>query len=116
MKISGFVKLKESFAKKTIRQKIRICIGLSLLVTFIFFVIKGNFFDTRTSPQPSELSQVADTTDSGEESSPPQEESNAQSSGNVSFHINWLDIGILAALLTAYGAHKYREKKREKRL
>lgn len=114
MKANAFVKLKESFESKTIPQRIRICIGLTLVITFIFFVIKGNFFDTRTTTAPpQETSQSADSVDG---SSPPQEESNAQSDSKVRFNISWLDIGILAALFTAYGVHKYREKKREKRL
>lgn len=108
MKINAFEKLKE----KTIPQKIRICIGLTLVLTFIFFVIKGNFFDERTVAPPQETSQ----SENSGESSPPQEETNAPSESKVRFNISWLDIGILAALFTAYGVHKYREKKREKRL
>lgn len=117
MKANAFVKLKESFESKTIPQRIRICIGLTLVITFIFFVIKGNFFDTRTTTAPPQ--ETSQSADNGESSPPSQEESNAQSDSKdskVRFNISWLDIGILAALFTAYGVHKYREKKREKRL
>lgn len=116
MKVNAFVKLKESFASKTIPQKIRICIGLTLVITFIFFVIKGNFFDERTAAPSPETSQISQSTESSGDGSPPQEDTSTQSSGKVHFNISWLDIGILAALFTAYGIHKYREKKREKRL
>lgn len=113
MKINAFEKLKESFASKTIPQKIRICIGITLVLTFIFFVIKGNFFDTRAQ----EASQISQSAESSEESAHPQEETTTpQSDNKLHFNISWLDIGIMAALFTAYGVHKYREKKREKRL
>lgn len=89
------------------------CIGISLLLTFLFFIIKGNFFDVRKSP----VSEISQSTDSSESSDSSQEEQSTQNSDNkIHFHINWIDLGVLAALCTAYGVHKYREKKREKRL
>lgn len=108
-----FRKVKGNFSKKTIRQRIHICIGISLLLIFLFFIIKGNFFDAGKMPA-SEMSQSAD---SGEGSDNSAEEQGTQVSGNkIRFHINWIDLGVLAALCTIYGVHKYREKKREKRL
>lgn len=108
-----FRKIKENFARKTIRQRIHICIGISLLLIFLFFIIKGNFFDAREVP----ASAVSQSADSGESSDSSSEEQGTQNSDNrVRFHINWIDLGALAALCTAYGVHKYREKKREKRL
>lgn len=104
--------IKENFAQKTIRQKIRFCIMILLLLTFLFFLIKGNFFDVRESPT-SETSQSSYSGESYEDS---KEEQSTQSSNKVHFQINWIDIGVLAVLCTAYGVHKYREKKREKRL
>lgn len=102
--------IKENFAKKTIQQKIRFCIMLLLLLTFLFFLIKGNFFDVRELPT-SETSQSSYSGESNEDS----REQSTQSSNKVHFHINWIDIGVLTLLCTAYCVHKYREKKREKR-
>lgn len=105
-------KFKENFAKKTMRRKILFCIGLSLLLTFLFFVIKGNFFDVRTVPQ----TETSLSADNSENSDSLQEQTTQAQDDKVHFHINWIDVGILAALCAAYGVHKYREKKREKRL
>lgn len=107
-----FGKIKENFAKKTIRQKIYFCIGITMLLIFLFFIIKGNFFDKREIPS-SEVSQSA-SAESGESSD--EEQSTQNSDNRVHLHISWIDIGALAALCTVYGVHKYREKKREKRL
>lgn len=104
---------KENFSGKTIPQKIWFCIGALLLLIFLFFIIKGNIFDNRELLA-SEISQSADR---GENSDSSAEEQSAQNSDNwARFHISWIDLGVLAALCTAYGVHKYREKKREKRL
>lgn len=104
---------KENFAKKTIRQKILFCIGTALILTFTFFLIKGNFFDKHTT-QTDVVSQSEET--SGENYSDSENTQTSQTQNNTSgFHINWVDIGILLALCTAYGVHKFRTKKRERR-
>lgn len=108
-----FRKIKENFAKKTIRQKIYICIGITMMLIFLFFIIKGNFFDAGKMPA-SEMSQSADSGESSDSFS--EEQSTQNSDKGVRFRINWIDLGALAVLCTAYGVHKYREKKREKRL
>lgn len=104
--------IKENFAQKTIRQKIRICIVLVLLLTFLFFVIKGNFFDTQAniSDAPTSTSQTSD-----DESSYNEEPSAPRAKNKVRININWIDVGILGVLCIAYGVHKFREKKRERR-
>lgn len=102
------MKLREYWQKKTLKQRIYLCIGLGLILTFLFFVIKGNFFDNRIPDNP----QISQSESSDREQENSESESN---DSNPQFHINWLDIGILAALFTAYGIHKHREKKKERR-
>ena len=98
--------LKNYWAGKSVRQRIYLCIVMVLLLIFIFFVVKGNTFDKLTSTPPQ--TSVSQSSDSGEDSDEPVEE--------IHFHISWIDIGILGAVFVAYGIHKYREKKKEKRL
>lgn len=104
--------IKEKFAKKTIRQKIRFCIGLTLLLIFLFFIIKGNTYDlwvggNTQSQAENVVPGSSDNSDSSTESLPPNKA--------PTFKINWLDAAILAALGTAYGVHKYRENKQNRR-
>ena len=112
-------KFKGSFSKKTIRQKIWFCIALTLVLVFLFFIIKGNTYDLWKSSaaqtqKTEEYSEISDSvvseekTDSAESSDKPQKTM-------PKFNISRLDVGIMIALFGAYGIHKYREKKRERR-
>lgn len=104
-------RIREYLAGKTPKQRVLIFIGAALLIVFIFFVIKGNLFDKRVSNNPPQsVSQSEDS--SSEETNSEQGETDE----GVKFHINWIDISVLAALAAAYGIHKYRKAKREKRL
>lgn len=102
------MKLREYWNKKTLKQRIYLCIGMVLVLTFFAFFIKGNFIDNRVSDVPK--AETSQSSDSDEETQA------AENSGFELSDIPWIDLGILAALFTAYGIHKYREKKRERRL
>ena len=99
-------RLKEYWAGKSVRQRIYLCIVLVLLLIFLYFIVKGNTFDKLTSTPPQ--TSISQTSESGEE--------NIETAEEIHFHISWIDIGILTVVFGAYGIHKYREKKKGKRL
>lgn len=101
------MKLREYWSKKSLKQRVYLCIGVALILTFLAFFIKGNFIDNRIFDDQAETSQSSDTNEEAQAS---------ESSGFELSDIPWIDLGVLAALFTAYGIHKYREKKRERRL
>lgn len=102
------MKLREYWIKKNLKQRIYLCIGTSLVLVFMFFFIKGNFFDKHIST----LTATSETT----QSSASAEDKSDENDGFELSDFPWIDVGILAVLFTAYGIHKYREKKRERRL
>lgn len=105
------MKLREYWRKKSLKQRIYLCVGLGFILIFLFFAIKGSFFDKRVPDNPqTEISQ-SESEDSEQENSGSEGEDS-----EIHFRVNWIDIGVLAVLFTAYGIHKYREKKKEKRL
>lgn len=105
------MKLREYWNKKTLKQRIYLCMGIVLVLTFFAFFIKGNFIDPKSSDAPQ-----AETSYSSDTSSTSEETQTSESGGFKLSDIPWIDLGVLAALFTAYGIHKYREKKRERRL
>lgn len=92
-RVVSIKKLYNSFMGKSVKQRIFICIIAVVLLTFLFFIIKANFFDIPL--EPSEGSEPSDR---------PQ------------FHISLVDIGLLAAVTGAYIIHKIREKRKQRRL
>ena len=104
-------RIREYLAGKTPKQRVLVFIGAALLAVFIFFIIKGNIFDRHISNNPPQSVSHSESS-SSEDTNSDQNETTEE----VKFHINWIDISILAALFTAYGIHKYRKAKREKRL
>lgn len=92
-RVVSIKKLYNSFMGKSVKQRIFICIIAVVLLTFLFFIIKANFFDIPL--EPSEGSEPSDR---------PQ------------FHISLVDIGLLAAVTGAYVIHKIREKRKQRRL
>lgn len=102
------LKLREYWNKKTLKQRIYLCVGIVLALFFLLFFIKGNFID----------SHISDVTklETSQSSDPNEKAQTAESGGFDLSDIPWIDLGVLAALFTAYGIHKYREKKRERRL
>ncbi len=102
-------RIREYLAGKTPKQRVLIFIGAALLIVFIFFVIKGNLFDKHVSNNPPQ--SVSQSENSSSEGTNSEQSETAE---GVKFHINWIDISVLAALAAAYGIHKYR-KPNEKR-
>ncbi len=97
--------------EKSVKQRICICIVLTVMITLLFFTIKENFFgcipDTpQTSASESAESSVEnETSDSiSENYEPPQ------------FHVSLIDVGVLLAVIAAYSVHKIREKIRHRRM
>lgn len=103
------MKLREYWSKKSLKQRIYLCIGATLVLVFMFFFIKGNFFDKRISDTSTTTSETTQSSASADDKA--DEADNFELSD-----FPWIDVGILVALLAAYGIHKYREKKRERRL
>ena len=92
-RVVSIKKLYNSFMGKSVKQRIFICIIAVVLLTFLFFIIKANFFDIPL--EPAEGSEPSDR---------PQ------------FHISFVDIGLLVAVTGAYVIHKIREKRKQRRL
>lgn len=92
-RVVSIKKLYNSFMGKSVKQRIFICIIAVVLLTFLFFIIKANFFDIPL--EPAEGSEPSDR---------PQ------------FNISLVDIGLLAAVTGAYVIHKIREKRKQRRL
>lgn len=85
-------KLYNTIMSKSVMQRIIICIVAVVLLTFLFFIIKANFFDIPL--EPSEGSEPSDR---------PQ------------FHISLVDMGLLAAVIGAYIIHRIHEKRKRRR-
>ena len=106
--MGGIVIFKKIYAYitgKSIKQRICICIVLTVMITLFVFTIKANFFDKPNVPQTS-VSESAEneTTDSTSENYEPP------------FHISLIDVGVLLAVIAAYSVHKIREKRKQGRL
>ncbi len=83
-------KLIIAFKEKSVKQKIAIIVVAVAMLTLLFFTIKANFFDV-----PAE----ADGADSK-----PQ------------FRIGISDTIMLLAVVVVYGIHKFREKRKQRRM
>lgn len=105
------MKLYDYFSNKSIGQKIRLIIAFVALLTFCFFIIKGNIFDKKTDISNTSTSQTeiieVTTSESASEVT--------QTTEPPSFHISIIDVGLLVAVVSAYTIHKIRERKRERR-
>lgn len=108
--MGGIVIIKKFYAYitgKTVKQRICICIVLTVMLTFAFFFVKANFFDKPNSPPViSEYSKNSDSADGNA----------AENYEPTIFHISLIDTGVLLAVIAAYSVHKIREKKRQGRL
>ena len=91
-RVAAIRKLYNTIMSKSVMQRIIICIVAVVLLTFLFFIIKANFFDIPL--EPAEGSEPSDR---------PQ------------FHISLVDIGLLAAVTGAYIIHRIREKRKRRR-
>lgn len=101
-----FKKLYDYITGKSVKQRICICIVLTVMLTLLFFTVKANFFDEPNVPQTS-VSESAEnemSDNTSENYEPPP------------FHVSLIDVGVLLAVIAAYSVHKIREKKRQGRL
>lgn len=99
-------KLKAYWGGKSVKQRICICIVLTVMLTLLFFTVKENFFGVSDTPQTS----VSESAESAAENGTTENYEQPQ------FHISLIDAGILLAVITAYSVHKIREKKKQGRL
>ncbi len=102
-----FKRFGEYFAAKSVKQKILFIIGVLLLAVFVFFFIKGNFFDNHAKSTETSYSTSQDGASSGDETqaeqSPPK------------FRINFFDVGIVVIVIILFVIHKIREKQKFRR-
>lgn len=105
--ITIFKKIYAYITGKSVRQRVCICIVLTVMLTFLFFTVKANFFDKPDTPQASasEYSESDDTT---------SEETTADDYEPPAFHVSLIDIGVLLAVIAAYSIHKLREKRKRR--
>lgn len=90
-----FGRFADYFAEKSTKRKILFVIGVLLLAAFVFFFIKGNFFDNRNVS--NETSQTcSDGTSQNEDGSQNTPATKAK------FHIGFIDIVILLILIAVY--------------
>lgn len=101
------------FTGKSVKQRICICIVLSVMLTFLFFIVKANFFD---KPEPSQMSvsEYDDDTDNAAESE--TEDGTPENYEPPKFHISLIDVGVLLGVIAAHSIHKIREKKKQRRM
>lgn len=107
------MKLYNYFLSKSIGQRIRLIIAFVALLTFCFFIIKGNIFDKKTDTPNQATSQTEIIEITTSEAT--VEVTQTQTTEPLSFHISIIDVGILVAVVTVYSIHKLRERKRERR-
>lgn len=91
-----FVRFGKYFGEKSTKQKILFVIGVLIFSTFVFFFIKGNFFDNR-SVSSDETSQTYSDGTSQDEDTPQNAAENT-----AKFHIGFVDIVILLVLIAVY--------------
>lgn len=88
---------------KSIKQRICICVVLTAMLTFVVFIIKGNFIDK--PPQTANTSMSESAENSEEPTTDPPK-----------FHISLIDSGVLLGAIAVYSVHKIREKRKQGRL
>lgn len=91
-----FGRFAEYFAAKSTKHKIMFVIGVLLLAAFVFFFIKGNFFDTRSASSETSQTSYSEGTSQNEGSTQNAPEKTTK------FHIGIIDIVILLVLIAAY--------------
>ena len=80
------------------------------MITLLVFTIKANFFDRPVDNPQTEISESIETSE-GEST-----ESVSAENGLPQLRISMIDVGVLLAVVTAYGIHKFREKRKQRRL
>lgn len=93
--MNPFIRFGEYFGSKTTKQKILFIIGVLILSVFVFFFIKGNFFDNRgASSETSQTYSEGTSQSEGETQNAPEK--------TPKFHIGIIDIVILIVLIAAF--------------
>lgn len=114
MTIGRVVTIKKLYAyitKKSIKQRICICIVAAAVITLLAFTIKANFIDKPLGNFPqTEITENIGTSE-GEST-----ESVSAENELPQLRISLIDVGVLLAVVTAYGIHKFREKRKQRRL
>lgn len=108
-------KLYSYITGKSVRQRVCICIVLTAVITLIVFTVKANFFGkpiADNAPQ-SEISEMTDTNENAVGEEPVKA---PESSEPPQFHISLIDVIVLLAVIIAYCIHKFREKRKQRRL
>lgn len=94
---------------KSVKQRVYICIALTAMITLLVFTVKANFFDRRTAAEPPQTS-VSEYSEGGEGETENTEKELPR------FKVSLIDAGVLLAVTGSYSVHKFREKKRQRRL
>lgn len=108
--MNPFVRFGKYFGEKSTKQKILFVIGALLISTFVFFFIKGNFFDNRGGAS-SEMSQTYSEGTSQDEGSTQNAPEKA-----TKFHIGIIDIVILLVLIAVYVVRLIIKKRNNRRM
>lgn len=114
MTIGRVVIIKKLYAYitgKSVKQRICICIVAAAVITLLAFTIKANFIDKPLCNFPqTEITENIGTSE-GEST-----ESVSAENKLPQLRISLIDVGVLLAVVTAYGIHKFREKRKQRRL
>ncbi len=97
---------------KSVKQRVCICVVLTVMLTLLFFTAKANFFDNSDPPQTS----VLEYDEYNESSTENGTDNTAENYEPPKFHISLIDVGVLLAVITAYSIHKIREKRKQGRM
>ncbi len=95
------------FMKKSVKQRIYLIIGFVLLLVLCFFIIKGNIIDNNQLPNTA--GEISSTTVEASADEPPD------TTSAITFRISLFDVLPLIAVFIAYGIHKFRQAKKERR-
>lgn len=101
------------FTAKSVKQRIGVIIAFALLMNFVVFFIKGNFFDNRSRTYENSQTSVSDTSQSEENADGNSEVSQGN---DIKFHISVIDMVILLVVIAFFVIHKIREKQKHRRM
>lgn len=107
--MNPFVRFGKYFGEKSTKQKILFVIGALMILAFVFFFIRGNFFDNRRAS--SETSQTYSDGTSQDEGSTQNALEKA-----TKFHIGIIDIVILLVLIAVYVVRLIIKKRNNRRM
>ena len=107
--MNPFIRFGRYFGEKSTKQKILFVIVVLLLSAFVFFFIKGNFFDNRRTS--SETSQTYSDSTSQNEDAPQTAPENT-----TKFHIGFFDVVIFLALIAVYAVRWIIKRRNNRRM